>query len=243
MNPKNGHVAFTNNDGQLFLRAGSKTLHQSILSEIKLSNEWIETISFSPYGSYLAVGSHDNTIYILDVNDSYKVKSKCQKHNSFITSLDWSADGKFIQSNCGAYELLFHSAESGEQQTGGATKFRDEKWATFSCKLGIYINLFITRKTISLYFIVGWPVQGIFPPNTDGSHVNGVDRSQNQQLFAVGDDWGFVNLYNNPNDKESKANSYRAHSSHVVRVKFDASDKYVYSVGGYDRTLMKWRIV
>ena len=37
---------------------------------------------------------------------------------------------------------------------------KDEKWATFSVKLG-------------------WPVKGIFPPCTDGSHINGVYRSHN----------------------------------------------------------------
>jgi len=76
---------------------------------------------------------------------------------------------------------------------------KDEKWATYSVKLG-------------------WWVKGIFPPATDGSHINGVDRSNSGLIVATGDDFGFVNLYRNPNDKGSKANSYRAHSSHVVRV-------------------------
>jgi len=108
--------------------------------------------------------------------------------------------------------------------TSGASALRDEKWATFSCKLG-------------------WPVKGIFPPYTDGTHVNGVARSKSGAIFATGDDWGLVNLYRNPNDKGSNSNSFRAHSSHVVRVLFDASDSYVYSIGGYDRTLMKWKVV
>lgn len=86
-------------------------------------------------------------------------------------------------------------------------------------------------------------MQGVFPPATDGSHVNGVDRSNSGKVFATGDDWGFLNLYRNPCLKGNKAKSYRAHSSHVVRVMFDANDKYIYSVGGYDRTLMKWKVI
>ena len=70
-----------------------------------------------------------------------------------------------------------------------------------------------------------------------------VDRSKSKAVFATGDDWGLVNLYRNPNAKGSKCNSFRAHSSHVVRVMFDSSDSYLYSVGGYDRTLMKWKVV
>lgn len=61
-------------------------------------------------------------------------------------------------------------------------------------------------------------MQGIFPPATDGSHINGVARNNGKDLIATGDDWGFVNLYKNPNVKGSKFKSYRAHSSHVVRV-------------------------
>ena len=60
--------------------------------------------------------------------------------------------------------------------------------------------------------------------------------------FFIRDDWSLVNLFRFPNKKGSKSKSYRAHSSHVTRVKFDDSDNYLYSIGGYDRTLMKWRI-
>lgn len=65
-------------------------------------------IKYSPDESKLAVGSHDNNIYIFDVSGStYSLSGKLVAHNSFITNLDWSRDGRFIQSNCGAYELLF----------------------------------------------------------------------------------------------------------------------------------------
>lgn len=113
--------------------------------------------------------------------------------------MDWSRDGNAIRSNCGAYELLFFDANSGTQLTSGATQLRDEKWATYSCKLA-------------------WHVQGIFPPATDGSHINGVARNNGENLIATGDDWGLVNLYRYPNMKGAYSTGYRAHSSHVVRV-------------------------
>lgn len=70
-------------------------------------------MQYSPDGSKLAVGSHDNRIYILDVANNYSQTAVCSKHNSFITSLDWSTDGNAIQSVCGAYEYLFYDANSG----------------------------------------------------------------------------------------------------------------------------------
>ena len=106
---------------------------------------------------------------------------------------------------------------------GGASQLKDEPWATFTCKLG-------------------WPVQGVFPSGTDGSHINGVDRSKAKDLIATGDDWGLVNIYRNPCLTGAKPNSYKGHSEHVVRVRFDKSDTRLYSIGGYDRTLMQWRV-
>ena len=37
------------------------------------------------------------------------------KHSSYITHLDFSADSRFLQSNCGAYELLFADVSTGRQ--------------------------------------------------------------------------------------------------------------------------------
>lgn len=93
----------------------------------KISKEWIEVIKYSPDQSMLAVGSHDNNIYILKVNgDTYEKHGTLKAHNSFITNMDWSKDGKSIQSNCGAYEYLFFDVENCTQKKNGATELRDE---------------------------------------------------------------------------------------------------------------------
>ena len=64
-------------------------------------------MKYSPCGRYLAVGSHDNAVYVYDVTKGYELYHKFAKHNSFIVSLDWSADSSYIKSVCGAYEKLF----------------------------------------------------------------------------------------------------------------------------------------
>lgn len=60
-------------------------------------------------------------------------------------------------------------------------------------------------------------------------------------LFATGDDYGLVCLFRDPCIK-GVPRSYRGHSEHVVRVMFGAGDSYLYSVGGYDQTLMQWKL-
>jgi len=147
-----------------------------------------------------------------------------QGHSAFITALDWSVDSSAIQSVDGAYEILFHDANNGQLKPNGGTDLRDVRWATWSCK-------------------IGWPVQGIFPPGTNGEHVYGVDRNKGGDIVAVADDWGLVNLYRNPNNTKSACISFRGHSSHVTRVQFDKTDKRVFSIGGLDQTVIQWKLV
>lgn len=63
---KAGHVAIGTNEGELSIRTTSD-LSAEIWGE-KISREWIEVIKYSPDETMLAVGSHDNDIYVFNVN-------------------------------------------------------------------------------------------------------------------------------------------------------------------------------
>lgn len=178
-------------------------------------------MAFSPDNNYLAVGSHDNNIYIYSTS-SWEQVGVCRGHNSYIMALDWCTHSKYIRSNCGAYELLFFNAdEAWAQDKSGRTNTKGVEWAT---------------KTVKF----AWDVQGIYPKGTDGTHINSVCSSADRQLFATGDDYGLVCLFRDPVIK-GKPRSYRGHSEHVVRVLFGKDDASLYSIGGYDQTLMQWR--
>ena len=84
------------------------------IKSLKDAEEWCEVIKYSPCGNYLAAGSHDNMIYIYDVTNNYSLHYRCAKHNSFVTSLDWSADSTYIRSVCGAYDKLYFNIENKE---------------------------------------------------------------------------------------------------------------------------------
>jgi len=130
---------------------------------IKIAKECISDIKFSPNNDKLAIGSHDNAIYILTwPKILIPNKSKMQKHSSFITHLDWSEDGKYIHSTCGAYELLFWDADRYINMTSpsGAIRLKDEWWHSWST-------------------VLGWPVQEILRDNWDPKDVNMVWRSDN----------------------------------------------------------------
>jgi len=160
-------------------------------------------MAYSPSGDRLAIGSHDNLIYLYQKAAQYEYLSILKGHSSFISCLDWSLDGEVIRSNCGAYELLFFNTKTTTRLTPSDTTSKE--WHTETCKFG-------------------WNVEGIYPSGTDGTHINGVDMTKNKDLIATGDDYGLLNFYRNPARPEHLARSYRGHSEHVTRVKFMCDD-------------------
>uniref|UniRef100_K3WHU2 EF-hand domain-containing protein n=1 Tax=Globisporangium ultimum (strain ATCC 200006 / CBS 805.95 / DAOM BR144) TaxID=431595 RepID=K3WHU2_GLOUD len=198
------------------------------LFEDKPSKQSISEVKFSPNGSVLAVGSHDHHIYLYKIHDvSCKKVTKTAtfaKHQSYITHIDFSSDSKILQSNCGAYELLFSDATNGRHITS-ASSTKDTQWQTWTC-------------------VLGWPVQGIWPPCSDGTDVNAVDRNSKGNLLATSDDFGLVKLYRYPCvTKNASSTENRGHSSHVTNVRWNANDTHVISVGGNDRCIMEWKVM
>lgn len=57
-------------------------------------------MEYSPSESKLAVGSHDNMIYVYDITDhGYALYCILKGHSSYISCLDWSVDESYIRSN------------------------------------------------------------------------------------------------------------------------------------------------
>lgn len=203
-----GHVEVKNKDGQL--------------ADFSDSKEWIEAMAFSPDGAYLAVGSHDNNIYVYETSN-WSLHGTCKAHNSFITALDWCCESKYIRSNCGAYELLFFDVSNNcEQDKDGRSNTTGTEWATHTVK-------------------ISWSTEGVFPKGQDGTHINGVALSADKNILATGDDWGLVRLFRFPVRNGGRPVSYAGHSEHVVRVGFSCDDTYLWSIGGYDQTVMQWK--
>lgn len=213
-----------------FIDLSKKEMKQK--SMIKLAKEWISDIKFSPNNDKLAIGSHDDAIYILSYPECKLARgARMKKHSSFITHLDWSTDGNFLHSTCGAYELLFWDANGFKQMTSGATALRDEWWHTWST-------------------VLGWPVEGIFRDNWDGSDVNMVWRSDTEfgndmkyYLLATADDKSNIRMYRWPNlKKNSDSVTGYGHSSHVTNVRFMKNDEYIISTGGEDQCVFQWKV-
>ncbi|KAF1333572.1 Microtubule-associated protein, partial [Globisporangium splendens] len=184
--------------------------------------KWVSDVKFSPDNRVLAVASHDTKIYFYDVLKGFTKKQVFKKHSSYVTHIDFSSDGNYMQSTCDAYELLFSEVKTARHITGAST-FRDERWHTMTSTLG-------------------WSVQGIWEEESDDTDVNSVDRSKDGNLLATGDDFGKVKVFRYPCALE-KASSVelRGHASHVTNVRWSPHDLYIVSVGGNDRCVFAWK--
>ncbi|ETE56568.1 hypothetical protein L345_17721, partial [Ophiophagus hannah] len=70
----------------------------------------ISPFCLQPDGKHLALGSHDNFVYIYLVSEGgrkYGRVGKCSGHSSFITHLDWAFDSSCLVTNSGDYEILY----------------------------------------------------------------------------------------------------------------------------------------
>jgi microtubule-associated protein-like 6 len=192
------------------------------LKTVKVAKAWIQCMRFSSDLASLAVGAHDRNIYVLETRN-YSIRAVCRGHHSYIKQLDFSADGSKLQSVSGDYEILFWNAVDGTQ-IRSPTSVRDEAWATWTCTLG-------------------WPVQGIWPSGADGTDINSVDRSPDGTLIASGDDFNTVKLFKYPCIKQgSKFLTYKGHSSHIPNVKFSSDGKWLFSIGGMDKSVMQFQV-
>ncbi|XP_030355186.1 echinoderm microtubule-associated protein-like 4 isoform X8 [Strigops habroptila] len=191
-------------------------------------NEQLSVMRYSVDGTLLAVGSHDNFIYLYVVTENgrkYSRYGKCTGHSSYITHLDWSPDNKYIMSNSGDYEILYWDIPSGCKLIRNRSDCKDIDWTTYTC-------------------VLGFQVFGVWPEGSDGTDINALVRSHNRKVIAVADDFCKVHLFQYPCSKpKAPSHKYSAHSSHVTNVSFTHSDCHLISTGGKDMSIIQWKLV
>ncbi|KAM6949384.1 echinoderm microtubule-associated protein-like 3 [Aplochiton taeniatus] len=200
---------------------------REMVSEYTDGNEQHSVMRYSPDGSFLAVGSHDNFIYIYNVTESgrrYSRFGKCNGHSSFITHLDWSKDGNYVMSNSGDYEILYWDVAAGCKLLRNRYESRDREWSSYTCVLGFH-------------------VMGVWLEGSDGTDINALCRSHNERMVAVADDFCKVHLFQYPCPKlKAPSHKYEGHGSHVTNVRFTHRDSHLLSMGGKDTCILQWRV-
>ncbi|XP_018021292.1 echinoderm microtubule-associated protein-like 2 isoform X2 [Hyalella azteca] len=200
---------------------------QEVVFEGHDGDEPIQVVRFSPDGSLLALGSRDNSVYIYEAGDAFKEynsRGACTGHSSFIRSLDFSADGSFLRTNSGDYELLFWRTEDCSQETS-ASELRDTEWATRTCLL-CFENF------------------GVWPEGVDGTDLNSVTAAHQKPIVVTADDFGKIKLFKSQTYYAYTSHKVcRGHSSHATSTAFSHDDSFLVSLGGGDSSVLQWRVV
>ena len=221
---KLGHVAVSNNFGAVSIRKFDDFDEE--VCQLTEPDEWNEVMSYSPDETMLAVGSHDNRVYIYKVSEDGSSYTPYwhtgEKITSFVNAMDWSLDGKYIRTCSGSHEKQYFNVEEKDHAPDGASETKDAEWATQTMRFG-------------------WDTQGA-NRGEDDTHINSVWKTQDGNFLLTSDDWGLLNVYNYPVlDFTHEAHSYSGHSEHVVRVISSSDGKRFWTVGGNDKTVIQWK--
>ena len=216
--PDGNELAIGCKEGELIIYDANNLRKIQLIKETVRKS--ISDVKYSPDGNLLAAGGIDKDtdgfmhIFIYDCKNKYKMIKKLKGHQARVTHIDWSEDNEYIQSNSAAYELLYHSIDNGQQITS---------WYTWTC-------------------VLGWPVQGIWPPCASGDDINSCDVDKTKKVIVTSDDYGKVKLFRYPSPVERAVyNQYNGHSSHVTTVRFMKDNKHVISVGGNDKSIFQFK--
>ena len=201
------------------------TVDYQITHEARDSTKWLTDVKYSPNNEILAFGSFDNKIYIYGINSGFSLTAVVAQHQAFITSLDFSEDSAWIQSNCGGMELNFFEADTG-MYIPSASRLRDQTWSTQNCTMG-------------------WGVQGIWSPQIEGTDMTACEcnlfRGDDGTIIVAADNYGRINMYRYPcTSAFSASKRYRVSANPITRMRFAAGDSALITLAGIDKGIFQF---
>ena len=121
----------------------------------QLAAETISDLAFSPSGDVLAVASHDNNVYLLAANEGWRPVAALKGHSSYVTHVDWSEDGAFLQVRTSWLFLGEH--------------LRNER------RLMVLMLVFVRARTARMSCCTGTRAAGACPPPPTSETPSGTD--------------------------------------------------------------------
>eukprot|EP00079_Xenopus_tropicalis_P035162 XP_017948933.1 PREDICTED: echinoderm microtubule-associated protein-like 3 [Xenopus tropicalis] len=229
-------------------------------------NEQLSVVRYSPDGTYLAIGSHDNVIYIYSTGQKdHRVERECSREISLEEKDICREEGdsprgegdSFTSDRVHRYtrygKCVGHSSfithldwsRDGKYIMSNSGDYEILYWdIAGGCKL--IRNRFESkdREWATYTCVLGYHVFGVWPEGSDGTDINALARSRGMTLVSVADDFCKVHLFRYPcNKPKAPSHVYSGHGSHVTNVRFTHDDSHLISLGGKDASIFQWRVV
>ncbi|XP_076452111.1 echinoderm microtubule-associated protein-like CG42247 [Babylonia areolata] len=195
-------------------------------NSIQVGKAQVNALSFSRDGKQLAVGCDDGFVHVCVVHEDgqiYRLRSSPLGHGSTsIKHLDWSSDGRYLQTALGDHDLVFWDVSNMQKKT--MTWLRDVLWFTFTCP-------------------VGYPLVGPWRKLKRGEWINVACRSKDLGLLATGDNLGRVRLFKYPSTSmQPDCRQIKPFSSNVTAAEFLYGESSMVVAGGCDAALMQYHL-
>ncbi|KAM8938631.1 echinoderm microtubule-associated protein-like 3 [Pelodytes ibericus] len=232
----------------------------STLSVHSDGNEQLSVVRYSPDGNYLAVGSHDNVIYIYSTGQKDRSQDvNMEENDNFQEEADnpKGEEGSVVYDNVLRYtrygKCVGHSSfithldwsRDGKYIMSNSGDYEILYWdIAGGCKL--LRNRFESRdrEWATYTCVLGYHVFGVWPEGSDGTDINSLSRSRGMTLISVADDFCKVHLFRYPcNKPKAPSHVYAGHGSHVTNVRFTFDDSHLISLGGKDASIFQWKVV
>merc|ERR1719436_1183761 len=229
-------VAAGSEDGWLYLFTWFESRSLELATEYEFpvkkgrEAEGVSYMRFNCDDSMLAVAHMDANLYIFSVAGSAKKWTlepwRPATHRAAPTHLQWSDDGKLVKCLTRDYEVA-HWMVDHENRS-----------------LRFYPHQ-VDPDDVNWHgdpLVAGWDVQGCYQQEWDGTDLNDITLTEDNQIIATGDDFGFVRLFKYPavSNKPEAHRAYLGHSSFVVGVEFCRDNKNLITCGGNDMAIFQW---
>ncbi|XP_018421207.1 PREDICTED: echinoderm microtubule-associated protein-like 3 [Nanorana parkeri] len=236
----------------------------SVMSVHSDGNEQFSVVRYSPDGSYLAIGSHDNVIYIYSTGNkdrkgdysrdsSLEEKDSSQEEGESLKGDGDNSVSDRVQRYMRYGKCMGHSSfithldwsKDGKYIMSNSGDYEILYWdIAGGCKL--LRNRFESRdrEWATYTCVLGYHVFGVWPEGSDGTDINALARSRDMTMISVADDFCKVHLFRYPcNKPKAPSHVYSGHGSHVTNVRFNHDDTCLISLGGKDASIFQWRVV
>lgn len=193
------------------------------------------------------MGSNDNYVDFFAANEKYKHLACCKGASSFITHIDFSVDGAYIQVNILCWMASVGYCLSPDLHAASYTKVNSgaKERLFFSVPSGKRVvkqDEIDSIQWVSWTSVLGDEVNGIWPKYAHQDDINACEAIGD--AVVTGDDFGCVKLFRFPCTKaQAKARTYTGHSSHVTNVRSSYDQRRVVTTGGADNSVFVWRFV
>ncbi|XP_063873109.1 echinoderm microtubule-associated protein-like CG42247 isoform X2 [Scylla paramamosain] len=222
VHPQGTRIAAGTIDGHLVVVNGQTGQR---VTTLRVCGSPLSCLAYNPGGELLAVGSQNGSVYLYrSTKDGYVyTRSGKMAGGQPLSTIDWSTSGRYLQTLTADYDVVYWSLVD-LAKVKNHQDVRNETWATHTSPLGFMVH-------------------GIWSGGRDAPVQVTVDRGPRGDVLVAGDTDGFIRLYRYPVLSASSGyHEYKVYTSYVSALRFSHTDNYMYSIGGTDAALMRWRV-